>query len=122
MSRVARLVVGSIALATAAYCLWLVLVGIPTGVADINGSRTTGRTTVPGAIVPLALSALVLVGLGRRSMRLVRVGAVGVLVYGLLAIFGMGVYVPFLGLLLVAATIWYSTAVRREERVDTPRV
>src|SRR3546814_2038361 len=61
--------------------------------SDLGGdqrARSTERAMVPAAIVPLVLSALVVGGLSRGSMPMAWVGAVGVLVYGLLAIFGMG--------------------------------
>ncbi len=116
MSNVPRLAVRSTALATSGYSLWLLLVGIPVGMADITGVRWTERAPVPAAIVPLLLSVLVVAGLRRGSTPMAWVGAAGVLVYGLLAVFGMGLYVVFLGLLLVMTMAWYSMALHRADR------
>ena len=105
MSRPWRVAVVSLAATTIGYSLWLLLIGTAVSVSDLSGSSVVGRRPVLGAVVPLAFGSVALVGLRRESITMTRTGAVGVLVYGVLSVFGMGVHMPILGLLLVLSVL-----------------
>jgi hypothetical protein len=102
------------------YALWLLTVGVPVQVESFvesaNGGsdavRAVVRQPMIGAFVPLVLAALSVYGLVRDSMSLAWSGAVGVLVYGTLSIFGMGLYMPSLGLALVLSLSIHTVAER----------
>lgn len=113
MSRPWRFVAGTLAATTIGYSLWLLLIGGVLSVSDLSGSTVVGRRPVVGAIVPLAFGSVTLVGLRRESPTMIWTGAIGVLVYGLLSVFGMGVYMPIFGLLLVLAVLGGAITSRR---------
>jgi len=122
VSQWARAAVISLTALIIGYASWLLLVGISVEVAYSSGARAVERRWVPAAVIPLVMGLLVLVGSARGSMASIWAGAIGILTYGTLAIFGMGVYMPILGLLLVLAQIWHSIALRGETGSRSPPV
>lgn len=121
MSGATRLLALTVGIAATLYALWLLTVGIPVQVQAFaesvegqssGGVSNTVRQPLLGAFIPLLLSAQFVYGLLKNAMSLAWFGAVGVLVYGTLSIFGMGIYVTILGLALVASLALHSVAMR----------
>lgn len=111
--RVATWVVAVLAVAVCVYALYLVVVGVAVTVS--SGEVTiVEREPGIGAVIPLIGGIAALVGVWRSESRWMTGGGLTVLIFGILYIFGAGLYFAMLGVALFAAALISSDLMRRE--------
>jgi len=98
--------------------VWLLVIGTEVQEATLNGPVQVHRGPLLSAAIPLTFSLVLLTGLVRKDLGLGWFGAVGILGFGVLFLFGAGPYFPLLGIAAVGAVVALKLSERHKEQAE----